>query len=220
MKSHSILSALTALLVIPATISSCKEESRLARELPGEWSGTPENFTDNTAITATIIETLSIGEPTSSSPVSGQVTITGVISTTTQLVGDTTFVEPVTLSAGAVSSVQATYRFIDDDEIILTFDASTLTVTVDPKAVTYATPVLTPDAQPRLEALRPSFCNTIQSSILHTLSTRYSGSRHLDDVEIKGDVLQFEINDMPYAYMRSDEVASKADDLSGDLISE
>lgn len=35
---------------------SCDETARLAKELPGSWAGTPENFTDNASVTATIIE--------------------------------------------------------------------------------------------------------------------------------------------------------------------
>ncbi|WP_304967988.1 hypothetical protein, partial [Duncaniella muris] len=39
---------------------SCDETARLAKELPGSWAGTPENFTDNASVTATSIETIDI----------------------------------------------------------------------------------------------------------------------------------------------------------------
>ncbi|MDE6556106.1 MAG: hypothetical protein K2K55_03990, partial [Duncaniella sp.] len=105
MKSKSFLLATAISVATLLGLTSCSEENRLASQLTGEWSGSPENIADNTAITATLIETYTIGEPSPTDKTSGEMTINGVVSATTQLVGDSTLTEPVTVSAGAISSV-------------------------------------------------------------------------------------------------------------------
>ena len=133
---YCLMSAIVAL-----GLSSCDENARLAKELHGTWAGTPENVTDNTAITATLIETYSFtdaAQTMSKGAYGGDISITGMISCSTQILADSTIIEPVTLTASAVSTINGTWTVIDDDEIAVSLNPQTLVVTMDPEAVSVA----------------------------------------------------------------------------------
>ena len=202
MKLKSIL--LTSLIAGAglALVTSCSEESRLAKSLPGEWSGAPQTITDNDALTASLIETVTVGQPTPADKNGGDLSVNGVVSATTQLVADSSFTEPVTVSVGAIASVSGTWKVIDDDEVVVSFDPSTLSVSVDPEA-RYFTNVMAggEEGRARLDGMRAGFCDMIKASVTQALSHRYSGSRTLDDVKVKkGSVLKFEIGKTDYVY--------------------
>lgn len=191
--------------VIALTLTSCDENARLAKDIHGTWAGTPENVTDNTAITATLIETYSFtdaAETLSKGAYGGDISVTGMISCSTQILGDSTLVEPVTLTASAVSTINGTWTVIDDDEIAVTLNPETLVVNMDPDAVTVANNVVTNNDNPSIEALKPGITATLRDGIKHTLTMRYASIRQLDDIKIKGPLMKFEIGKNDYVFTR------------------
>jgi hypothetical protein len=200
---YCLMSAIVAL-----GLSSCDENARLAKELHGTWAGTPENVTDNTAITATLIETYSFtdaAQTMSKGAYGGDISITGMISCSTQILADSTIIEPVTLTASAVSTINGTWTVIDDDEIAVSLNPQTLVVTMDPEAVSVANNVVTNNDNPSIEKLRPGITATLRDGIKHTLSMRYASIRQLDDIKIKGPLLKFEIGKNDYVFTRQGE---------------
>lgn len=200
---YCLMSAIVAL-----GLSSCDENARLAKELHGTWAGTPENVTDNTAITATLIETYSFtdaAQTMSKGAYGGDISITGMISCSTQILADSTIIEPVTLTASAVSTINGTWTVIDDDEIAVSLNPQTLVVTMDPEAVSVANNVVTNNDNPSIEKLRPGISATLRDGIKHTLSMRYASIRQLDDIKIKGPLLKFEIGKNDYVFTRQGE---------------
>ena len=200
---YCLMSAIVAL-----GLSSCDENARLAKELHGTWAGTPENVTDNTAITATLIETYSFtdaAQTMSKGAYGGDISITGMISCSTQILADSTIIEPVTLTASAVSTINGTWTVIDDDEIAVSLNPQTLVVTMDPEAVSVANNVVTNNDNPSIEKLRPGITATLRDGIKHTLSMRYASIRQLDDIKIKGPLLKFEIGMNDYVFTRQGE---------------
>lgn len=182
---------------------SCDETARLAKELPGSWAGTPENISDNTAVTATILETIDITADDSAvakGSHGGVVTIAGMLSATTQFVGDQA--EPVSLTASAKSLVSGTWTAIDDDEVAVILDISTLTVNVDPDAVTINNSILNGETAPQIDSMKPAVISTIAESMKRALATRYTSLRRLDDVKVKGPLLKFEIGKTDYVFTR------------------
>ncbi len=100
MKSLLSLVPLFELLAVGSIVVSCSNsEARFAKEIPGTWQGTPETFSDNSAITATIIDTYEFlpAAMTANETLSGSVTVTGMVNTTTQIVGDSALIEPLGL---------------------------------------------------------------------------------------------------------------------------
>lgn len=194
--------------IVALGLSSCDENARLAKELHGTWAGTPENVTDNTAITATLIETYSFtdaAQTMSKGAYGGDISITGMISCSTQILADSTIIEPVTLTASAVSTINGTWTVIDDDEIAVSLNPQTLVVTMDPEAVSVANNVVTNNDNPSIEKLRPGITATLRDGIKHTLSMRYASIRQLDDIKIKGPLLKFEIGKNDYVFTRQGE---------------
>ncbi len=183
---------------------SCDETARLAKELPGSWAGTPENFTDNASVTATIIESIDISSNPDMMPKGvhgGTLTIAGMLSANTQIVGQPGFVEPLGLTVSGRSTISGTWTVIDDDEVAVSLDPSTLTVSVDPDAVV-VNGVITEMNGPRVDSIKPSVASAIWQSLKMALVNRYSAIRKLDDVKIKGPLMKFEIGDTDYVFTR------------------
>lgn len=128
-----------------------------------------------------------------------------MISCSTQILADSTIIEPVTLTASAVSTINGTWTVIDDDEIAVSLNPQTLVVTMDPEAVSVANNVVTNNDNPSIEKLRPGITATLRDGIKHTLSMRYASIRQLDDIKIKGPLLKFEIGKNDYVFTRQGE---------------
>lgn len=187
------------------SLSSCDENARLAKELHGSWAGTPENVTDNTAIAATLIETYTFtdaAQPLAKGIHGGDITVTGLVSCSTQVLGDTTLVEPVTLTASAISSINGTWTVIDDDEVSVVFKPETLVVNMDPDAVKIANNTLINNSVPSIDSLKSGLSTTLLDGIRQALLMRYASVRHLEDIEIKGPLMKFEIGKTDYVFTR------------------
>ncbi|MDE6394473.1 MAG: hypothetical protein K2K77_03940, partial [Duncaniella sp.] len=115
------LASLFGLLAVSTIAVSCSSgEARLAKEIPGVWQGTPEIFSD-APYTATIVDVYDFAPAsgTGDSALSGNISVTGMVNTTTQIEGDAAFIEPLRLSVSARTAISGTWTVIDDDEILL-----------------------------------------------------------------------------------------------------
>lgn len=199
-----LIYGLTLLGALSFSLVSCDETAHLAKELPGSWGGTPENFTDNASVTATIVETLDISanpEQTAKGNRGGELTVVGMLSAGTQIVGEVGLVEPLGLTVSGRSTIIGTWTVIDDDEVVVSLDPSTLDVSIDPDAVV-VNGVISEINGPRIDSIRPSVASTISQSIKMALANRYSAVRRLDDVKIKGPLMKFEIGHTDYVFTR------------------
>lgn len=197
---HILMSAAIAISLV-----SCNENERLAKELYGTWAGTPENITDNTAITATLIETYFMADAPEALPkgsYGGEITISGMVSCSTQIIADSTSAEPMTLTASGTSTINGTWTVIDDDEIAVTLKPETLQVNMDPEAVTVANNVVTNNDNPNVETLKPGITTTLREGIKQALAMRYASIRQIDDIKVKGPLLKFEIGNNDYVFTR------------------
>lgn len=195
MKNLFTLVLLLELILVGGTVTSCSNSNaRLAKDLTGVWQGTPETFSDATAITATIIDSymFSPGTKTETGAISGTITVNGMVTTTTQIVGDSAMIEPLSLSASGRTTISGTWTVIDDDEISISFDPQTLSVVIDSDAIV-ANETIVSDAQPELEALRPALIKTLTQGVHQALAARYARVNHWDDIKIKGNLLKYEI---------------------------
>lgn len=183
---------------------SCDENARLAKDLQGSWSGTPENFSDNSVVTATILETFNFSEvpdAVAKGSKGGEIVIAGMISASTQILATGDMTEPLTLTASAMSTVSGQWTVVDDDEVALVLDPATLSVEVDPRTVVVEGNVLS-GAAPQMDSIRPSVASSVAASMKRALTARYASFRHLDDVKVKGPLLKFEIGKIDYVFTR------------------
>ena len=198
----------SACLFAALALVSCNDNARLASEVQGAWTGTPENFTDNSVVTATILETfdfVSDGTVIAKGSHGGSVVIVGMITASTQVVADAGLVEPLSLTATAKSTISGTWTVIDDDEIALSLNLQSLAVDVDPSTLVVEGNVLTGNDTPKIDSIRPSVAATIGASMKRALENRFASFRHLDDVKVKGPLLKFEIGKMDCVFTRQGE---------------
>lgn len=182
-----------AAVALLAGVSSCNEKSRLADEMTGTWSSAPERLMDNAASSATIVENYTFIR--NGNETGGDVTLSALISVTGSISGTDAIIQPFSLSAGAIANISGTWSAIDDDEIRLDWNDSTLTVSVDPSAVTISVNNLTGKDIPTVDSLRPQLAESIRAQIKQAVEVRFLGTRRFDDIKIKNGEMKYEVND-------------------------
>lgn len=208
MRLHKLILGGAVCIAAIAAITSCKsEEKRLAGAIPGMWAGTPETFSDINDLTATVTDTYYFSPDTAvvterQCPV-GPITIQAMVSMATQVMtGD--MMEPLSLSASGTAQIRGTWSAIGDDEISLSLDPQTLTVVVDPGQVV-ANGALIGESQAAVDSMRPQVANNLQASLMSALSARYSSMRLMEDVEVKGNLMKYEMGAQDFVLTRTDQ---------------
>lgn len=203
-KTLFTLVPLAELLAVVALLYGCSNQNaRLAKEVTGFWQSTPEAFSDNSALSASIVDTYEFGQAgmTASETLTGPLTISGMVNVTTQVVSDTTGVQPTSISASARTTVSGTWTVVDDDEISISLDLTTLSVNVDPEAIAANLGAIS-TSTPQIDSLRPALASSIQASIRQALTLRYGSLTHMDDVSVKGNLLKYEAGPVDYVLTR------------------
>lgn len=188
MKLTSILAAGALALAVTA----CSDGSKLAGQLEGSWSGSPERFTVNEAATATMtpIYTFELGDGNKSG---GNVTVAMMVSAIMPVKTPTdAVVLPFQVTVSAVGTVEGAWK-VDGDDVTLDLNLNTLNVNVNPDNVTTADDALTDQTMSYWQTNRPAVAKQLESQISAALSTRLLAMRRLDDVKIKNDVLSYKL---------------------------
>lgn len=184
---------------------SCDDTARLIKDVTGTWSGAPEKLVDNSASSATIIDTYTFTAIPDTK--GGNVTITSLISVTGQIDGAQAIVQPFSLSASGTASIQGTWTAIDDDEIALSLEPKTLDVNIDPQAVVLSSSLLSGNTSAAVDSMKPALVQTIKAQVQQAVTARYLSMKHLDDVDVKGSILKYEIGKHHYTMSRQGQVA-------------
>lgn len=188
---------------------SCDDTARLIKDVTGTWSGAPEKLVDNSASSATIIDTYTFTAIPDTK--GGNVTITSLISVTGQIDGAQAIVQPFSLSASGTASIQGTWTAIDDDEIALSLEPKTLDVNIDPQAVVLSSSLLSGNTSAAVDSMKPALVQTIKAQVQQAVTARYLSMKHLDDIDVKGAILKYEIGKHHYTMSRQGQVAQLMD---------
>lgn len=131
----------------------------------------------------------------------GSVMATYDIDFTKPLPQSTQIVSPYQTSVSATATISGTWQWIadEDDELLLTFDPSTLKANVDPHALEMRANVITDEQAPELDSLRPQIAAIYLADIEQSIRS-HASSIVLDDVKADGKQLSFEIGDKKYVY--------------------
>lgn len=181
-------------------LCSCDEASKLAEKVDGTWAGAPERLIDSQASSATTLDTYTFTRDGESR--GGKLRVVSLVSTTGSIMGSAAIVQPFSLTAAATAQIDGTWLAIDDDEIQVNLDLRTLQVNVDPDAVVLSSQMLTGATSSAVDSLKPSLVNTIDAQVRQAISNRYLGIKKLDDVEVKGNLLEMEIGHNKYVLNR------------------
>lgn len=113
---------------------------------------------------------------------------------------DTGIVAPYEVSVSATASVNGTWTYKDDDkdDILISFDMSTLNVTVDPAGVAMSENILTGREQPEVDSLTNLTAQRWQRDFTAAVKKSLESFTILDDVEVTGNgsTLTFEVKDL------------------------
>lgn len=189
-----------------ASVSCHSGAQKLGSEISGVWADTPEAFSDNAAVTAMVTDTYCFMPDTTGNArqPSGPVSIQGMVPVNTQIVSEDFEISPLSLTAAAVATIRGTWTALDDDELSLNLDPSTLKVMVDPDEVS-STPSAISVTPPAIDSIRPVVADNISRSLTTALAARYAGIRLFDDVKIKGKLMKYEIGHKDHVLTRQSE---------------
>ena len=178
------------------SLASCSNKA----EFIGEWTATaPSDIAAQIPSAATASSLVSINFIDNAHQTGGSATLSSLIDITQSVQGDSTTIEqPYEVSVAATANVGGTwlYKGDDHDELLLTFDLSTLNVNIDKNGVTYTQNVLTGAQQPQLDSLTTSTVAAWKQELTRAIRSDLSRFSELDDVEVsnKGQILSFEIH--------------------------
>lgn len=177
-----------------AAMASCSKTP----EFLGQWvSSAPVSLKGEIPAASQATAQLTFDFSTGTERKSGPVMLTSDIDLTQPVSGDSSFVSPYEVSVAATASVNGTWTYAsdDDDELVLSFDMSTLNVVVDPHGVTFSQNLLTGTQQPVLDSLTTVTAERWKAQVKGAVTQQLSRFSMVDDVEVSDNrnVLTFEV---------------------------
>lgn len=198
---HLKLILASGLAIATAALTSCDHYADVA----GSWTGMPDrSLAVAGAIDATSTISLDFAQqPASKAKDNGLLTISASIDANQPVTGGDFENAAYEVSVAASASMTGTWTFIDDDDIVVSLDPSTFTVTVDPDGVTFAEDLVSGMQQPQLDSLSTATATRWQNVIGPAIKTEFLKYGKLDDIKIKNGIMTFEINDRDYTFRRN-----------------
>lgn len=185
------LSAVLAVLFSVIIVTSCSHSERFA----GEWQSQPERIDVPDASYAAATVTIDFS-PVDGKAGSGDVLLSAVIELQQPVSSDNPFNQAYETSVAATASVSGRYMAEedDDDDIMISFDPSSLQVIVDRSGVTFSNNILTGAPSAQLDSLTAATADrwrVILTPVMRDFFNRYST---IDDIEVHhNDMLKCEI---------------------------
>lgn len=158
----------------------------------GTWTAiSPANITNllPAASTATSLTTMQL-MPAGSNDTPGSVCLSSLIDITQPVdPAAGSFDQPYEVSVAATASVCGTwhYKGNEDDELLLSLDLNSITVTVDPAGVTYTENLLTGKQQPQLGSLTAATAALWKKQLTAAMRQEFGRFAVLDDIEVNRD---------------------------------
>lgn len=194
--------SLLSVLGLVAIVSSCSHPQRIS----GAWQGNPARLTVAGAEYANSTLTMDFA-PLNNGTNSGDVNISAVIDVQQAMntASDNTFQEPYITSISATASIDGRYAFEerDDDDVMISFDQSSLTVNVDPSGVLFSENVLTGTEQATRDSLASAVAERWRVAITTAIRDEFLRYSRIDDIKVHhSDMMSCEIADRDQTFRR------------------
>lgn len=183
-------------------LSSCNEKASLAKEVAGTWSGAPVTVSDNAAGDYTVIDTYvftidKTGE-------SGNVEIASMINGTLPATHPAlSFDQPISAGISGKTTIEGSWRAIDDDEIVVMLDPESMKVEVNPVELVLSENILSKETTDKPQDMSATVAQVVKADFQRVMLPYYTRINHLDDVKVKDNsILKFEIGKTDYSLMR------------------
>lgn len=204
MKIRSSLVAI-AVVSMAALFTSCESKTKLAKSIEGSWTATPERLADDDAVSATSVRIFDFLPDTTTPVTNGQLVMSSMVTITTAAdnSGDADgIMQHYTVSASGVATVTGTWTVIDDDEVRIDVDPSSLTVKVDPQGVEVNVNAITSQTVSVPDSIKPAFAESVKAQIRRLVEKQFFDVSKIDDIEIKDEFMTMEINKRDYSLRR------------------
>lgn len=193
--------------LVSVGIVSCDDSAKLASQVEGVWSGNTtvisakekhhkdKPHTNDAQPMGAKINSVAPSftfTPDASVKNGGQLSFSGVYSVS-QAVSSQSVDVPFDATADVKVSAKGTWNAQDDDEILVTIDASSVNVTVDPASVALGYAVLTDKPVSELDSLKAQILPNIDTSFTEEVRKRVVSLHKLDDIKIQGTTMTLEI---------------------------
>ena len=191
-----IISAL-CIAVGVISLTSCNEKAKLAGNIVGTWNSNPERIaTADTRATTTIEPTLIFLKDSTSKTggdINGYVKFSVLSGTKPQAAA----VQPISVTADGKASITGRWEAIDDDEILVKWDYSSLKVSVDSDAIYSNYDYLTQQDSETIENIPMSLDQIINAQLSAALQTEVFNYGKIDDIKFinESTSMKCEIND-------------------------
>lgn len=179
-----------ALLVMAC---SCDSKSKLANDINGTWASSPDRLADNTGSSASIIRILEFDKLPDQA--GGTLVMSGLISVNSGIPQSGEINMPISYTASGVATITGQWTVIDDDEIAVVLDGTTLKVDVDPQGVVLDYNVLSGSSAPDTTAIKPALAEMVKKVITNGVQTQFFNAKKIDDIKIKDNMMSCEIDD-------------------------
>lgn len=184
--SSSLFFSVVATLGTIAAVSSCAKSDRFA----GTWQGAPERMT-NVPDVADATSTMTIDfAPSQSDKKTGTADFSAVIEltqATTPAPGSVDAVYETNVTATASISAKYVFEDDDDEDIILSFDPSSLKVDVDPAGVAFSENLLSQTERPVLDSLTASTAEKWRVVLSGAIRDEFMKYNKIEDIKIHHD---------------------------------
>lgn len=175
-----------ATLGIIAAVSSCTNTNRFA----GTWLGNPERL-DNVSDAANATATLTLDfAPDASDSKRGVVDIMAVMEVSQAVSGIPADMNvPYQTNITATASINGQYVFEDgdDDDIIVSFDPTSLKINVDPDGVTFSENLISDTERPVLDSLTAATADHWRVILTSAIRDRFNKYRKIEDIKVHHD---------------------------------
>lgn len=194
--------SLVAVLGTITAVSSCSKYDRFS----GTWQSTPERLTSiPDAADATSTMTIDFA-PDVRDTKQGVADFSAVIEITKALPASPDILDsPYETNITATASINARYVFEkgDDDDIILSFDPSTLKVNVDPAGVTFSENMLSQTERPVIDSLTTAVADEWRVTITAAIREEFMKYKKIEDIKVHhGDMMSCEVEHRDLTFRR------------------
>ena len=191
--SYSLFFSAVAALGTIAAVTSCEKSDRFA----GSWQGSPERMT-NVPDAADATSTMTIDfAPSQSDKKTGTAAFSTVIEVTQATAPAPDAIDAVyETNITATASISAKYVFEDDDDedILLSFDQSSLKVDVDPSGVAFSENLLSQTERPVLDSLTASTAEKWRVLLSGAIRDEFMKYNKIEDIKIHhNDMMSCEV---------------------------
>lgn len=217
MKATATISFAAAGVAALGVLCSCSPKERLANGLEGRWEGTPVKISDATppasgkashdfkwptvAQGTTVWMAPNLEFHRDLSKEGGTLDFSAEFKITREVESET-LKTPVLATAHLNATATATWTALDDDEVSVTFDPKTITVTLDPANVELSFAHVTDRSDKELEELKERVGESLEKRLTSQVSEILLEIKEFDDVEAIGSTLTFEIGDRDFSFTK------------------